>query len=87
MNRIYDVESDQLKCNFCTRYFKCSIHYANIQRYSLKACNECFSNFTYTVLHPTTYQIFRVFLLDVGITIPLENDRSQAKSDSSSLKM
>jgi hypothetical protein len=71
MNRIYDIESDQLKCNFCTNYFKCSIQFANVQRYSLKACTKCLDNFTYSILHPTTLQIYRVLLLDVGIALPI----------------
>lgn len=65
----YDIESDQLKCNFCTQWFKSTLHYANLQRYSLKACHKCLKNFTYTILHPDTYKIYKVLLLDSNITI------------------
>ncbi len=75
MYRRYDIESDQLKCSFCTNYFKCSLHFANIQRYSLKACKKCLEAFTYTILHPDTYQIFKVFLVDTGITIPMDTSK------------
>lgn len=78
MYRRYDIESDQLKCSFCTNYFKCSLHFANIQRYSLKACKKCLESFTYTILHPDTYQFLKVFLVDTGITIPM--DASKATS-------
>lgn len=74
MNKIYDINSDQLKCSFCTNYFKCTMDFANIQRYSLKACPKCFANFTYSVLHPTTYQIFKVLLFETGIIIPLNSE-------------
>ncbi len=66
----YDIESDQLKCSFCTQWFKCTLHYANIQRYALKACEKCISNFNYTILHPETYKIYKVLLLDTSISIP-----------------
>lgn len=75
MYRRYDTESDQIKCSFCTNYFKCSLHFANIQRYSLKACKKCLESFTYTILHPDSYQIFKVFLVDTGITIPMESSK------------
>ena len=86
MNKIYDIHSDQLKCNFCTNYFKCTLHYANLQRYSLKACEKCITNFTYTVLHPNTYQIFRVMLLDIGITIPFGNEGNEVRTDEESVR-
>lgn len=86
MNKIYDIHSDQLKCNFCTNYFKCTLHYANLQRYALKACHKCITNFTYTVLHPTTYQIYRVMLLDIGITIPFGNERTEVRTDEESVR-
>lgn len=75
MHRRYDIESDQLKCSFCTNYFKCSLHFANMQRYSLKACKKCLEAFTYTILHPDSYQIFKVLLVDTGITLPLETSK------------
>ena len=70
MSHKYDIDSDQLKCNFCTQWFKTTLHYANLQRYSLKACNKCLSNFNYTLLHPSTYQIYKLFLFDLNINIP-----------------
>jgi hypothetical protein len=75
----YDVDSDHLKCNFCTQWFRCSMHYANIQRYSLKACPHCLTHFNYTLLHPDNYRIFKVILLDTTIAIkqPLEGDLEQ----------
>lgn len=87
MNKIYDIHSDQLKCNFCTNYFKCTLHYANLQRYSLKACEKCITNFTYTVLHPSTFQIFRVLLLDIGITIPFGNERASVRTDEENVRL
>ena len=74
----YDIESDQLKCNFCTQWFKCTLHYANLQRYSLKACQKCLSSFTYTLLHPETYRIYKVLLLDSNIVI--DQPTSQAET-------
>ncbi len=70
MSHKYDIDSDQLKCNFCTQWFKTTLHYANLQRYSLKACNKCLTNFNYTLLHPSTYQIYKLFLFDININIP-----------------
>lgn len=92
MNKIYDIESDQLKCSFCTNYFKCSLHFANLQRYSLKACPRCLNNFTYSILHPNTYQLYRIFLLDIGLSLPLPHSLTegadvelrQAKEEASS---
>lgn len=74
----YDIESDQLKCNFCTQWFKCTLHYANLQRYSLKACQKCLCSFTYTLLHPETYRIYKVLLLDSNIVI--DQPTSQAET-------
>jgi hypothetical protein len=67
MSHKYDINSDQLKCNFCTQWFKCTLHFANLQRYSLKACYKCLRNFNYTLLHPDTHKIYRVLLLDINI--------------------
>ena len=69
MSHKYDIDSDQLKCNFCTQWFKTTLHYANIQRYSLKACHKCLNSFNYTILHPESYQMYRVLLLDINLTI------------------
>ena len=78
MNKIYDINSDQLKCNFCTKYFKCTIHFANLQRYALKACPQCITAFSYSLLHPASLQLYKLFLLDTGIalpsSIPIEGD-------------
>lgn len=73
----YDIESDQLKCNFCTQWFKCTLHYANLQRYSLKACHKCLNSFTYTLLHPDTYHIYKVFLLDSNIVIDQPHSQNE----------
>lgn len=73
----YDIESDQLKCNFCTQWFKATLHYANLQRYSLKACQKCLKNFTFSILHPDTYKIYKVLLLDSNITIPHPKSSSE----------
>lgn len=65
----YDIDTDHLKCNFCTQWFKCSQHYANIQRYSLKACTNCIQNFNFSIVHPHTYKLYKVFLFDTNIHI------------------
>lgn len=67
MHQVYDTNIDHLKCSFCTQYFVCSQHYANLQRYSLKACAKCIEKFNYTLLHPTHYKIYRVLLLDTNV--------------------
>jgi transposase-like protein len=77
MPQKYDIEADQLKCNFCTQWFKCSVHFANLQRYSLKACPHCFQNFNYTILHPGTHKIFKVMLIDTNIVIPKPNEEEK----------
>jgi len=74
IDKIYDIGSDHLKCNFCVKYFKCSMHYANIQRYSLKACPQCFDHFCYKVVHPINYKIYKVMLVDMGIKLPLTSN-------------
>ena len=65
----YDINTDHLKCNFCTQWFSCSQHYANIQRYSLKSCTQCIENFNYTVMHPSSYKLYKVLLLDTSIQL------------------
>lgn len=70
MNKIYDINSDQLKCNFCTNYFKCTLHFANLQRYALKACPKCITTFSYSLLHPASLQLYKLFLFDTGIALP-----------------
>lgn len=86
MNCIYDIDSDHLKCNFCTNYFKCTFHFANLQRYALKACPNCLNNFSFSLLHPHTYTVYRIFLLDTALTLspdapnPLQQAQQQAES-------
>ena len=75
MSHIYDINSDSLKCNFCTQWFKCTLHYANIQRYSLKACLSCLKSFNYTLIHPESFRMFRVFLFDTGIEVRENGDK------------
>lgn len=87
MNRIYDIESDQLKCNFCTNYFKCSLQFANVQRYSLKACHKCLSNFTYSIVHPNNHQIYRVLLLDIGIALPIAAEVEKVEEEGTKVEM
>lgn len=70
MNKIYDIDSDQLKCSFCMAYFKCSLHFANLQRYAVKACTNCLSSFSYSILHPQSFRLYRLLLLDVGVDLP-----------------
>ena len=74
MNKIYDINSDHLKCNFCTNWFKCTLHFANIQRYSIKACPKCFQNFHYSLLHPETNRLYKIILFDTGLTIPSQEE-------------
>lgn len=68
----YNTDSDNIKCNFCTTYFSCSLNFANVQRYSLKVCHKCFNNFAYYILHPSTYKIYKVLLVDMGVVMPIE---------------
>ena len=75
----YDIEADQLKCNFCTQWFRCTLHFANLQRYSLKACPHCLQHFNYTLLHPDTHKIFKVMLIDTNIVIPKPNEESKER--------
>lgn len=70
MNKIYDIDSDQLKCSFCMAYFKCSLHFANLQRYAVKACTSCLASFSYSILHPQSFRLYRLLLLDVGVDLP-----------------
>ena len=70
MDRIYDTESDNIKCNFCTNYFRVSLHFANMQRYAVKVCPKCFNAFRFTVAHPATHKLHKLVLFDTGLALP-----------------
>ncbi len=66
MTKIYLADRDQLKCNFCTKWFSVSTQFAKMQRYSLNACQACFSNFKYTLVSPVDYEVYNVYLVNAG---------------------
>lgn len=86
MTKIYNPLADQLKCNFCTQWFSCTMHFANIQRYSLNACKKCLENFHFTLVDSNTYKISRLLLFDTGLIVPkAQNPNNLGKNHSSCL--
>ena len=71
MPNVYNIEVDQLKCNFCTKWFTADFHFCNIQRYSLKACERCIKNIKYTIVHPVTHEIYSIFVVNCGFSIDI----------------
>ena len=69
MRKVILADKEQLKCNFCTHWFTVSTDFARIQRYSLNACEKCFSNFRYQLINSQTYEIYHVLLFNTGFKL------------------
>lgn len=69
--RIILSNMDQLKCNFCTKWFSVDSKFAQMQRYSLNACTKCFDQFHHTLVHPETLDIYEIAFMKTGITLQL----------------